>query len=236
MALLGLLGFVALILASFAVGFRLLRLGARTRQLPELMIGGAFVFAGGIPGVLLLVGDDGGNGSYADGRLLAAISLSLLLGVSLLNVFTWRVFRAGERWAALLFCALMAGLVVGQGGGAWASLVGAPAMAFVWLSVSCRIAVYVWGVTEAALAYRAARRRCALGLTDPLVANRMLLWAIGLAAVLAIWMHEAYTLAFGRSPASFLVIAIFGFVCAGSLWLAFFPPASYQRRFAKGAS
>jgi hypothetical protein len=233
MIVVGLLGFVALILTSFAVGFRLLRLGARTRQIPELMIGGAFVFAGGLPGVLLLIGDDGGTGTYADGRLLAAISLSLLLGVSMLNYFTWRVFRPDERWGTLLFLLLMAGLVVGQGGGALASLEGAPTRAFVWLSVSMRIAAYAWGVTEALLAYVAARRSCALGLTDPLVANRMLLWAIGLAAVMAIWVHEACTLAFGRGPASYLLIAVFGFVCAGSLWLAFVPPASYQRRFAR---
>jgi len=27
------------------------------------------------------------------------------------------------------------------------------------------------------------------------------------------------------------VIALLGFTCAGALWLAFFPPASYRRRF-----
>jgi hypothetical protein len=48
-------------------------------------------------------------------------------------------------------------------------------------------------------------------------------------------VHEAITLATGGGPGSYPVIAALGFVCAGSLWLAFFPPARYQRRFAAQA-
>jgi hypothetical protein len=186
MQILGLLGFGALVVASFAVGFRLLRLASRTGRLPERMIGGAFVFAGGLPGVLLFLGDDGsGSGPTAQGWMLAPIANQQSLGIACL-----------------------------------------------WIGVAFRIAAYAWAVAEAARAWLAARRRCAIGLTDPLTANRMLLWAIGLGAVLAIWLHEAATLALGGGPGSYLVIAVLGFVCAGALWLAFFPPAFYQRRFA----
>jgi hypothetical protein len=237
MQILGISGFVALLAASFAVGFRLLWLGARTRRLPELAIGNAFVFAGGLPGVLLVLVDDGtGGGPSAHGGVLAAISLSLLFGVSMLTYFTWRVFRPADGWGAALFSAIVGGLVIGHGGGALAALGLAPSLAVpcLWIGVAFRIAAYAWAVAEALREHLAARRRCALGLSDPLVANRMLLWAIGLGAVLAIWVHEAVTLAMGGGPGSYLVIALLGFVCAGALWLAFFPPASYQRRFATG--
>lgn len=237
MKILGLLGFVALILTSFGVGFRLLWMGSRTRQLPELMIGGAFIFAGGIPGLLIaLAADASGALSATHGGLLAAASVSLLLGASMLTFFTWRVFRATERWGAALFACIVAGLAVGHLGNALSAIgpTGALSPGLTWIGVSFRIAAYAWAVAEAAREYLAARRRCAIGLTDPLVANRMLLWAIGLGAVLAIWVHEAATLAAGGGQTtsfSYLVVAVLGFVCAGTLWLAFFPPVFYRSRF-----
>lgn len=241
MKIVGLLGFVALTVTALAVGARLLWLGSRTRQLPELMIGGAFIFAGGIPGLLIVLADDG-SGSGAHGGLLAGASVSLFLGASMLTVFTWRVFRPTERWGAVLFGCMIAGLAVGHLGSALFAddPTSALAMGFTWIGVLFRIAAYTWAVAESTREFLAARRRCAIGLTEPLVANRMLLWAVGLASVLAIWIHEAAMLAGGRghsTNSSYLLIAFLGFVCAGTLSLAFFPPAFYQRHFAlRGAA
>jgi hypothetical protein len=238
MKVVGLLGFLALTLTAFAVGFRLIWQAARTRQMPELMIGGAFVFAGGVPGLTIAAADASVRaGAAPAGGLLAVASVSLFLGASMLTFFTWRVFRPTERWGAALFAAIVAGLGVGHLGNAGAALgPGATlAVGLTWVGVLFRIAAYGWAVAESIREYRAARRRCAIGLTDALVANRMLLWAIGLGAVLAIWVHEAFLLAAGHGVAtsfSYLVVALFGFVCSGSLWLAFFPPVFYQRRFA----
>ena len=139
---------------------------------------------------------------------------------------------------AALFAALVAGLAVGHLGNAIAAFGPTAALSptLTWTGVLCRIAVYTWAVAESTREHLAARRRCALGLTHPLVVNRMLLWAIGLGAVLAIWIHEAALLATGHGVAtsfSYGVVAALGFVCAGSLSLAFFPPAAYQRRFAQ---
>src|SRR5512147_2089688 len=136
MQILGFFGFAALVLASFAVGFRLLWLGSRTRQLPELMIGGTFIGAGGFPGLLLVIADDGsGNGSVIHGGLLVATSLSFLIGVSMLLFFTWRVFRPAERWGAVLFGSILAGLVTGYAGTAVAASGPVSRMtAFVWIA------------------------------------------------------------------------------------------------------
>jgi hypothetical protein len=236
MRIIGLSGFLAVVVTSFAVGFRLLWLAAQTRQLPELTIGGAFVWIGGVPGAIVAFADDGtGNAFLARGGLFAAMSLSTMIGASLLAVFTWRVFRPTERWGVVAFGGVLAGLVAGYGSAALAGLAGSSrAWSLLGVGVAFKIATYVWAVAEATREWQAARRRVALGLTDPMVANRMLLWSIGLGAVLAIWIHEAITMATGPTVASFLVVAVFGFVCSGALSLAFFPPAFYRRRFALG--
>lgn len=242
MLIVGLAGFAALLVASFTVGGRLFLQGLRTRRLPELMIGSAFLFVGGFPGLLMLISDlmDGGRrtGPYADGWMLTVIHLSLLLGVTGLCVFTWRVFRADDRRGLAMFAAIEAMLLLGHLGSAVVSLEpGASWLTFLWIGICGRIAAYAWAVAETTREWLAARRRCALGLTEPIVVHRMLLWAIGLGAVLAIWAHEAVTVAGGGGRGSYLVISLLGFVCAGALWLAFFPPAFYQRRIvATGSS
>ena len=235
MPIVGFAGFVALLVASFTVGGRLCLQGLRTRRLPELMIGSAFLFVGGIPGLLMLISDlmDGGRrtGPYADGWMLTVIHLSMLLGVTGLCIFTWRVFRADDRRGLALFVAIEAILLLGHLGSALTSLEpGTSRLTFQWIGIGGRIATYAWAVAETTREWLAARRRRALGLTEPVVVHRMLLWAIGLGAVLAIWVHEAATLAGGAGRGSYLVISLLGFVCAGALWLAFFPPAFYQRR------
>ena len=165
MKIVGLLGFVALTVTALAVGFRLLWLASRTRQLPELMIGGAFIFAGGVPGVLIVLADTGVRSAGPRAGLLAAASASLFLGASMLSFFTWRVFRPADRWSGGLFAALVAGLAVGHLGNARAAL--GPSAAFspglTWTGVLFRIAAYTWAVGESAREYLAARRRCALG-------------------------------------------------------------------------
>ena len=122
----------------------------------------------------------------------------------MLAVFTWRVFRPVERWGVVAFgCSSRAwsrGYWERRAGG---SLTVGAARAIPALRLGrrrVRIAAYAWAVAEATREYIAARRRCAIGLTDPIVANRMLLWSIGLGAVLAIWIHEAITMATGPTP------------------------------------
>ena len=83
--------------------------------------------------------------------------------------------------------------------------------------------------------YRAAlaRRRARLGLTEPLVANRFLLWGLGTLAALGIWLHSLWSEIAQRSERTewYLVVTVLGCGCALSIWLAFFPPRAYRRRF-----
>jgi hypothetical protein len=232
MQLLGVLGFASFTLMSFGVGIRMLRLGSRTRQLPELTMGGSLALSGGVGGALLLLARAGG-GAGGD-ALFAASSYAMAIGAALLALFTWRVFRPSERRAAALFAGLLAALVASQLG-RWLVADFDPDHPgpFTWLGLAARIAVYAWACGEAFREHAAARRRCALGLGDALVANRLLLWGVALGAVVLIWVNSAAQMARGngRDPL-WLLIAVLGLICASSLWLAFFPPASYRRRFA----
>jgi hypothetical protein len=89
------------------------------------------------------------------------------------------------------------------------------------------------------------RRRVALGLADPLVANRFVLWsvwtgALGFAALLlfAVRSRAFWLQLHGVDPRVVMPAAIpitaalagIAVVCAGvAVWLAFFPPSSYRR-------
>ena len=231
MQIIGVLGFSAFTLVSFAVGLRALALGMRSRQLPELTLGGALVLSGGIGGVLVLLARAGGN-SGGEGLIVVATSI-MSVGAALLALFTWKVFRPGEAWATALFAGLLGALVLGA---VARVLTGEtdpnhPGL-FTWAGLLTRIAVFAWASGEALREHAAARRRCAIGLTDPLVANRLLLWGVGLGAAFFIWISSAVQLLRHDAEPLWLLTAVLGLTCAGSLWLAFFPPEAYRRRFA----
>lgn len=232
MELLGLVGFAAFVLTSFFVGFRLLTVGWRSGQVPEATIGASFVLSGGLGGLLglaasrleVLVG-------LPVQPLLALSILSVSAGVASLALFTWWVFRPRSPRARVAFGACVVALTVsflGQLARGDFSPTG-----FFWLALATRIGVYGWALAETLREYALARRRRALGLAHPLVVNRFLLWGLGLAAILSLWLYSAVTLLTGGAGASaWLVRSTLGFLCAAALWLAFFPPEAYRRRFA----
>jgi len=114
-----------------------------------------------------------GAGLAADGGVLAVY------------VFTWRVFRPGSARAQGLVLAAAALLLVAWGAqvrGLYAldDLSRAAERLAPWSVLFFAVAAtgFAWTAGEA-LAYHAKlRRRLALGLTDPVVANRCLLWGL----------------------------------------------------------
>ncbi|MCP5056291.1 MAG: hypothetical protein GY937_06135 [bacterium] len=90
------------------------------------------------------------------------------------------------------------------------------------------------------------RKRVALGLAEPLVANRFLLWAIAsLCTVASVWTVNAPVF-LGYEPGSageisarsisMLVTSAFGIATICAYWLTFFPPAWYRARFPSNAT
>src|SRR5262249_39071894 len=100
------------------------------------------------------------------------------------------------------------------------------------------VAAYAWAAFEPLRYHALLRRRAAMGIGDPLVANRMLLWGVGrLASGCVAGVHlVAQLLGAYELPESLVgVVSLLVLVTAAAEWLAFFPPRAYLRRFGASA-
>ena len=174
------------VLVCAGVGVRLLLLARQTRALPEMLIGIAFTTIG-LVGFPLMAASGFGQGNVGDVNItllaLGLISLSLCI-VSLFS-FTWRVFRPNEPVAVMItaLAAIGVGVIVVM---TLRSVLGSPAdmpsveAAGLWTS-SLRLPFgvwYGWTAFESLRCYVLGRRRQALGLSDPVVVNRFLIWGL----------------------------------------------------------
>jgi hypothetical protein len=150
------------------------------------------------------------------------------------------VFRRGATWAYVLAgggaVLLWGGCLVGIAqGGLRTGGVGSPA----WFCEYVVIWTYpVWNAIESFRYYGLMRRRTSLGLADPIVTNRFLLWGTGsVFAALAVWtasipfafMSDAPRL-LAILPTIQTVTAILGVISVSCSLLAFLPPTWYRRR------
>jgi len=231
-------GFLVFLVVGTWVGLRLLFVWRRTRGVPELLI------AIGILGIGSL-----GLGASTIGSLLAETGLpgqapfwfAGLLGSSLgagsQYLFSWLVYRPESRYAragalagllALGLC-LVAGIALYQGAGAAETL--ATALPRSALLATCLL----WAGVEALVYWRMMCRRMALGLADPVLCNRFLLWGVAAcSASLGSWIGVVGQLVLGNEiqthPGLLLCSSMHGLVAAIAMWLAFVPPAWYVAR------
>ena len=243
MQILGLLGVAAFSLACAVVGIRLLRLASRTRQVPELVMGLAFVASGAIGFPLLTVADllsVAGPESVA--RLSANLgTLSLFTGYLGLGIGCWRIYRPAARWP-LVPLAIGTLLILAASAVMFASpdlrAGGLRDIAF-WSGVATGSAAFGWNACESFLVYARLRRRLALGLVEPEVVNRVLMWGIGSSAAFVMTLHGLATrILVGQvsGDGHRLVSSGLGMIAAVAIGLAFFPPNAYRRRFAAPAA
>lgn len=235
MELFGFAGVLALALASLAVGVRLLALARRTKGTPELTIGLSYLFAGFLSCLLTLAATElARTGSPSVAPVQAANDVAQHAGNVCLVLFVWLVFRPGTALGRALGLGATAAIVASLAGNLATLGAGVAPTAFDASSIVLRIAIYAWAAAESFGEYAAARRRVRLGLADPLVANRLLLWGVGTGCVLLLWLEALWRLASGGggASASYPTIAVLGLTCALTSWLAFFPPAAWRRRFA----
>ena len=222
------------------LGIRLLRLSRRTGALPEFWLGLAFAFAGPSAALLPLAATEGMATPLARGLAFTA-QAGMTAAVACLVVFTWRVFRADSVLARWLFGTLIAANVIA---GAAVLLGDTPIpVGRVGLAVILvRSFSLLWLFFESARYARKMRRRVRLGLGDPLVANRFALWSIWTGAIACIPLFVLLLRVLGvlvevapgepiPGPvrAILAVIGVAGAAALGAGWLAFFPPAAYQR-------
>lgn len=247
MALLVLLSVLSCSAIGSVIGVRLLGVARQTRQLPELMIGtGVFVYSSlALPALLIMGLPWLSVGAARVFQLVQQIANFVTL--TAIIVFTWQVFRPDETWARVLSgagiaCALVAswGSVSVAPEAQGASAMPAQVRPYVSLMVLVWGGAFLWTGLES-LRYRAMmRRRLALGLADPVVCNRFLLWAVwGIGCCLLDLLNLGYNLAgldFSRHPAPLLTICA-SCVLSSAIWyLAFLAPESYVQRIASRAT
>jgi hypothetical protein len=231
MELAALAGMSAFAVASLLVGVRLVLLSRRTGLLPERMIGISLLLAGGLGSIFFVASGFAGGARW----LVATLAIGLVnCGVAALGVFTWRVFRPtlfGATLVASCGMLLLMSMIVDRAAGHYLGM-GRSSFS-VASDYGGRLILYAWATAESLRQWILARRRVRLGLTDPLVANRFLLWSVATTAALGIWLHALAQEVAHRADTteSYLVASVLGGACALAIWLAFFPPRAYRARF-----
>jgi hypothetical protein len=249
----GLVGGGNLVLSAI-IGVRLLRLARSASAGPEIWLALYFLVAAffgmGLSNFVYM--------SWADAAMalpddVASVLNALYIfgttaGMGCLYVFTWLTFRRDDAWARALVGTVAVVMVAGYVGIAMSgdfalSLV--PGVAY-WITWAARTSVFLWLLIESFRYWGLLRRRLGLGLAEPLVANRFLLWGIWSSAMLLMgqidplsriwyvatigaggqWVPEL-----GRPIVVTLVTATsgLGILVMITLYLTFFPTQSFRR-------
>jgi hypothetical protein len=235
------LGELAAGIIYLLAGARLARLGARTRELPERLLGASFALFG-VSEILYAVAVFETLHAYETPIFFVA-RVAYLPASILIAVFTARVFRSDDA-RARGFVWLLGGMVtVGVGGsvleGDWEGF-SLTSVGF-WSEWIGYTLPFAWAAIEAFRHYVQARRRVSIGLCEPLVCNRFLLWSLfGVIHVISCAIVIGQYAAYERES---VFSSTWDLLYAGStlwallvMWLAFFPPASYRRWVARAVS
>ena len=222
------------------VGVRLLGLARRTRELPEFFLGAAFV--GMVVGILMVAASKVGRVPAGDVNLsLFAGGFGIVwLSMSFFIAFTWRAFRSASTWALgyVVFASLAMGV---SAAGCVHAVATAPAesptasLTVYWL-MGLRVPMmlnFAWSSIESLYHYRMARRRMAIGLGDPVVANRFLLWCgVGVFTLTSTAVGTVlHVQGMGpmNHPLGAAAFATGAIIPALLMTLVFMPPAAYRR-------
>jgi hypothetical protein len=231
MQVLGQIGGGAYCVVAFVIGLRLMGLSARTRELPELLIGTAVLFLAGVGYPLSAAARQApGLADATRAALGAGAGLVAAAGLVANTAFTHTLFRQGVGWAKALVLGIGLGtaalFVVQSIPGGWAR-----GDRF-WSILPLLIAVsYGWAFVECGRYHRLLRRRLRLGIADPVVTNRFGLYAAatGLALLTNLvgsafwWLHvEMIT-----SPLGGTLLFVLGTSSSVLMMLAFLPPRAY---------
>jgi hypothetical protein len=226
-------------LVGTVVGLKLLAIAARSRKLPELAVGAAlFAYSAvGQPGLLAraALADEASVGLR---MTVAAVGiLAFYVALLGLSVFTWRVFGVESRWRqALAAGVLLTGLLVSALTlwSAWLRFTAnAPLNLYGRVGVAPLFTVaFGWMSLESLRYYARMRKRQALGLADPVVSNRFLVWGAGAGVTSFLTLALFVTAALhAETPIGDLVIRLLmilaGLVNALAWWLSFTPPNAY---------
>jgi hypothetical protein len=237
------LGGGAFIVVSLALGARLMLHARRTGQLPEFAVGCALFLQGGVGYLATSLARGAPELGVLPRVTLAAVGMAcMVLGTSGIAVFNWKVFRADCPWTpravalvGLTLVACFAWQGTASGFVAAADHRGAGLHGIKVVTG----AVLAWASFESIAYALKLRKRLRLGVADPLVADRVRLWAYAMVSAQILNHLSIAAVAMGGDIVTWQygggVVLVLGLVAAFSMWLAFLPPAAYRRYIAARA-
>jgi hypothetical protein len=238
MHLVALIGMGLQAIVSLAVGLRLMALARRTRRFPELALGIETLMlpALGYPSLMVAVGLERLSMPGVAPVFFVGVSAAMV-AASMNYLFTWRVFRPGAGWAALL-CGVGIWLVFAPIGGIVAHVATSgidqglhESSLWTFPLVSSVLTAFGWTGGESFRYFLNAKRRMRLGLTEAPVCNRFLLWALASGAWFSLAALAGSLLLLGVSPLDSVLFTLClgaaGLVNSVCMMLCFMPPESY---------
>ena len=228
------------VLYALALGIRLLRGAHALRAAPELALGLFFVLVSALGYIPRIVGAELAllSPDYAVPLYRLAI-FGLTLSAAPITWFTWQVFRPDSRGAGIYTCAVAAVSVVLAVASYRASSGVAGDAPLLGPRIALNAASVGWACFESVKHWLRARKRAAIGLADPAVVNRFLLWGIGTGLMITMvavrWLSRTLIGAAvpGELSTARIVVSLvqtgIGLGVVAAMWLTFYPPAAYQR-------
>lgn len=245
MQILGVLCLVLYVAVATGIGSRLLWVGARGGRRPELLLGAGTLLVATIALPMSVASGFGGRVGDVHSTLWAVSEFLTQIGIVCLYAFTQQVFRPRVGWSRAIITTAAVVLPLALLGAVDGLANSAPDVISVratggWL-LFCQfgyMGAFVWSAVEGLTHHVTAKRRVAIGLVDPAVANRFLLFAIyglcctaiGFAYVVAIVLG----LDIATSPVVTVPSAIFSVISSIAMFLAIFPPAWFLERVRAG--
>lgn len=232
------LGVVVQIVVCAGLGVRLLALARRTRLVPELAFACSFLLLGAVGYPLSIAARSGAGGPQVAGVLLAIALAAQNAACLAIAIGTWRTFRPLARWLALPVSAAALGFVASSVGHGFevGYTGGRDGGVFYYLGFALRAGAFAWTCAEAFAYHAKLRRRLSLALADPVVSDRIRLWAVSslwICAGFAVFLAgRLLTPNVGESPAVLALTSLVSFASATTMTLAFFPPPAYVARVA----
>jgi len=234
-------GYIGSVISSVvyvALGFRLVRLGSRTRSATEWLLGLVFLLWSLFYALRVLsIGLH--NQPALESQFSTAARISDTLGSVTFAFFPLLAFRRGSIWAKWLATSIAICVIAGAAGSiVWAGDpegVNPLTNGWWWPEWFGEIASAIWIGVEGLHHYGTTRPRVRLGLCEPIVGHRYLLWGLAgtfwtLLDFLIVGQYIDFWATQTWSAALDILVGCLEVAALAMIWLTYFAPANYLRR------